>query len=325
MDSKVNGQLQEDWGWWVAFDLFLGGLGGGAYTIAAINRFVGESLALSTSVGLWIGPPALLLASACLMADLGAPRRAALAGVKPGSSWISRGFWIITGFMILSVLHLFLHAFTDVAQTAGGSRALSVISVAGIVFAMLTMAYTGALLGASKGIPFWRSGAVPVVFVISGLVTGILAVMLGTVLVGEGTVIVAQVQTLAIEAVGLMVLEVLAMTFFLHAAFKLPDSRESAERVLNQRSFVIGYLIFGLGAPLALMLVVDLSSFPPGAASVSGLAALGAVLGLSGRLILRKSVLSCGGLPTLNIGGFAFRRVARPKEPKPSIGLLPPT
>ena len=43
-----------------------------------------------------------------------------------------------------------------------------------------------------------------------------------------------------------------------------------------------------------------------------------------GGLILRQAVLVCGALPTLNIAGFEFRRVARPKDPKAGIGLLPP-
>jgi formate-dependent nitrite reductase membrane component NrfD len=42
MDPKVNGQLQEDWNWLVAIYLFLGGVGAGAYTIAAVNSFIGS-------------------------------------------------------------------------------------------------------------------------------------------------------------------------------------------------------------------------------------------------------------------------------------------
>ncbi|MHC4920844.1 MAG: hypothetical protein ACYTKC_14805 [Planctomycetota bacterium] len=48
------------------------------------------------------------------------------------------------------------------------------------------------------------------------------------------------------------------------------------------------------------------------------------MLGLIGGLILRQSVLVVGVMPTLNIAGFEFRRIARPKEPKPDIGLMPP-
>jgi formate-dependent nitrite reductase membrane component NrfD len=163
MDPKVNGQLQEDWNWLVAIYLFLGGVGAGAYTIAAINSFIGEGAELSTAVGLWIGFPALLIGSLCLVADLGSPTRAVLAGMKPKTSWIARGFWIISAFMILAFGHLVLYLTDGPAQ--------GVVAVAGIVFAVGTMAYTGILLGASKGIPFWRSGVVPVVFVVSALVT----------------------------------------------------------------------------------------------------------------------------------------------------------
>ncbi len=54
MDPKVNGQLQHEWGWLIAIYLFLGGVGSGAYTIAAINGFLAKSPE-SVSVGLWIG------------------------------------------------------------------------------------------------------------------------------------------------------------------------------------------------------------------------------------------------------------------------------
>jgi hypothetical protein len=53
-------------------------------------------------------------------------------------------------------------------------------------------------------------------------------------------------------------------------------------------------------------------------------ATVGAALGLLGGLILRWGVLRFGALPTLNVGGFEFRRVARPKDPKAPIGMLPP-
>jgi formate-dependent nitrite reductase membrane component NrfD len=316
MDPKVNGQLQEDWNWLVAIYLFLGGVGAGAYTIAAVNSFIGERAELSTSVGLWIGFPALLIGSACLVADLGSPTRAILAGMKPKTSWIARGTWIITAFMILAFAHLVLYLVDGPAQ--------GVVAVAGIVFAVATMAYTGILLGASKGIPFWRSGVVPVVFVVSALVRGHFTIMLGVALFTDGVAMMSSLRTMALEAAGLVVLEVLAILFFLQAAFKLPDPRESAERILRRRSFVLGYFVLGLAAPLTLMLVLYVSMEQAGAGNTVAVTAIGAVLGLVGGLILRQAVLVCGALPTLNIGGFEFRRIARPKEPKAEMGLLPP-
>jgi formate-dependent nitrite reductase membrane component NrfD len=324
MDPRVNGQLQKEWGWLIAIYLFLGGVGAGAYTIAAINAFVGESAGTATAAGLWIGFPALLIGSLCLLADLGTPKRAVLAGMRPGSSWIARGFWIISLFMVLALLHAVLHLFTDVGSTAGGGRAISVIAVAGIVFAVLTMAYTGILLGVSKGIPFWRSGVVPVVFVISALVTGHFTIMIGMAIFADGAAVLSPLRVMAAEAAALVVLELLAILFFLQAAYKEPDARESAERILRNRMFVVGYFVLGLGAPLVLMLIVFFWMSDAGVIPNLAVATIGAVLGLVGGLILRQAVLVCGALPTLNMGGFEFRRIARPKDPRPGIGMLPP-
>jgi len=323
MNPKMNGQVQTEWGWLIAIYLFLGGVGGGAYTIAAVNSFFGKMLERSTVVGLWISFPALIIGSLCLLADLGAPSRAILAGMKPRTSWIARGFWIISIFMALAFAHTMLLLFTDVPSGPGGQALLKLIAAAGIVFAVGTMAYTGILLGASKGITFWRSGAVPVVFVVSALVTGHFAIMIGMTLFDVDPTILAALRVMALEAIVLVVFEILAIAFFLQAAWKQPDPRESAERLLRNRMFLVGYVVLGLVAPLVLMLLL----YRGLEASIQALLAVtgaGAVLGLIGGLILRRVVLLFGALPTLNLGGFEFRRVARPKDPRPGIGLLPP-
>jgi formate-dependent nitrite reductase membrane component NrfD len=316
MDPKVNGQLQKEWSWLIAAYLFLGGVAGGAYTLGAINSFLGEGLKLSTTVGLWIAFPALMVGTIFLLADLGMPTRAVLAGMKPGTSWIARGTWIISIFMAISFIHLVLSQLAGV--DGGATKALAVL---GIIFAIGTMSYTGILLGASKGIPFWRSGVVPVVFVVSAMVTGHFAIMLGVTIFGTASETAEALRTMSLEAVILVVLEVLAILFFLQAAFRLPDSKESAERILRKRVFVVGYFIGGLALPLLLMLV----AFRSGAEGMAGIVALGAVLGLMGGLILRQAVLVCGALPTLNMAGFQFRRIHRPKTRKPGIGLMPPS
>jgi formate-dependent nitrite reductase membrane component NrfD len=319
MDPKVNGQLQHEWGWLIAAYLFLGGVGAGAYTVAAINGFMGEGMALSTTVGLWIGFPAVLIGTLFLLADLGTPSRAVLAAMKPRTSWIARGTLIISIFMVLAFLHLVLYQYTTV-----GAAVINVIAVAGIVFAVGTMAYTGILLGASKGIPFWRTGAVPVVFVISALVTGHFTIMIGVAQIARGAD-VAAMRVMSLEAAVLVVLEVLAIVFFLQAAYRQPDSRESAERIMRRKLFVIGYFVLGLAVPLVLMLVAFWNLPQMGGAGGVAVVSLGALLGLIGGLALRQAVLVCGALPTLNMAGFEFRRIARPKERKPGIGMLPPS
>ncbi len=319
MDPKVNGQIQTEWRWLIAIYLFLGGVGGGAYTIAAINSFLGKVLEPSTIVGLWISFPALIIGSLCLLADLGQPTKAVLAGMKPGTSWIARGFWIISIFMIVAMAHTWLALFGD-----AGAGLLKVIAVVGIILAVSTMAYTGILLGVSKGITFWRSGAVPVLFVISATVTGHFAIMIGLALFSGNAGNVEALRPMAAEAAALVVFEVLAIVFFLHSAWKHPDPRESVERVLSNTTFILGYVVGGLVAPLVLMLVLYRWMGAASESSILFVAVLGAMLGLIGGLILRWGVLRFGALPTLNVSGFEFRRVAKPKEPKAGIGLLPP-
>jgi formate-dependent nitrite reductase membrane component NrfD len=227
--------------------------------------------------------------------------------------------------MVLSLVHLVLYVFTGIGETDGGGTILSLVAVAGIVFAVGTMAYTGILLGASKGIPFWRSGAVPVVFVISAVVTGHFTIALGMVLWGQGAVAADSFRMMAAEAAALVVIEVLAIFFFLYEAYKLPDPRESAQRILKNRMFVVGYFALGLGLPLVLMLLLALGMADADTSTILGVVAVGSVLGLVGGLILRQAVLVSGALPTLNIAGFEFRRISRPKDAKPGIGLLPPS
>lgn len=321
MDPKVNGQLQKEWGGLLALYLFLGGVGGGAYTIAALNSFLGKSMELSTTVGLWIGFPALLIGSMILIIDLGNPGKFFLAGMKPRTSWIARGFWIISIFMVFSFLHLVLHQFTQMDKTSNG---MNILAVLGIIFAVGTVAYTGLLLGASKGIPFWRTGIVPAVFVISGVVTGHFAIMMGMVMFSEGPATAAQLGTMATEGIAIVVIEVLAIIFFLQAAYKYPDARESAERILHKGIFVVGYFIFGLGVPLILLLVLYFFIPKTGINAILGISFIGALLGLIGGLFLRQAVLVCGALPTLNVGGFSFRRIAKLKDIKPEMGLMPP-
>jgi formate-dependent nitrite reductase membrane component NrfD len=324
MDPKVNGQIQTHWRWLVAIYLFLGGVGGGAYTIAAVNSFLGKMLEPATVVGLWISFPALIIGSLALLADLGSPSRAVRAGMKPGTSWIARGFWIISIFMVLALAHTVLLLFTDTAASASGQSLLKAIAAAGIVFAVLTIAYTGILLGTSKGITFWRSGAIPVVFVVSALFTGHFAIMIGLALFNQGAAAEGALRIMGGEAAALVVVEVLAIAFFLHAAWKQPDPRESTERLLRNRMFVVGYFLGGLVLPLVLMLLIFRGMQNADVSAIVSVAAVGSVLGLIGGLILRQGVLMFGALPTLNVGGFEFRRVAKPKEPKPGIGLLPP-
>jgi len=134
----------------------------------------------------------------------------------------------------------------------------------------------------------------------------------------------SQLSVMASEATVVVVIELLAILFFLQASYKLPDARESVERIMPKTIFVVGYFILGLGLPLLLMLSLRYFMCEAGLGAVLAVAFIGALFGLIGGFLLRLAILTCGALPTLNMGGFQFRRIARPKDLKPGIGLMPP-
>ena len=81
--------------------------------------------------------------------------------------------------------------------------------------------------------------------------------------------------------------------FSLQAAFGKPDLRESAERILRKRSFVIGHFLLGLAVPLVLMVMAYRSASEAGdradAAGVKSRAAsLAPGSGLKGITRVRK-------------------------------------
>jgi formate-dependent nitrite reductase membrane component NrfD len=142
--------------------------------------------------------------------------------------------------------------------------------------------------------------------------------MLLMVLVGGGEELTHALRVMSVEGIVLVLIEILAIALYLYSAFQIADMRESTERILANRAFVIGYFILGLAVPLGIMWLVGYRG-----GSVA-LATLGAVLGLLGGAILRWAVLTAGTMPSWHVAGFEFRRIARPKEPKPAMGLMPP-
>jgi formate-dependent nitrite reductase membrane component NrfD len=155
------------------------------------------------------------------------------------------------------------------------------------------------------------------------VVTGHFTVMIGMAFVGATAPTVAELDAMALEAAVLVCFEVLAISFLLQAAHRIAEARESAQRVMRRVVFLLGYFVLGLAAPLVIMVFLFASEGLSNDLFIA-LSTVGAVLGLAGGLILRHSLLVVGTLPTWNIAGFEFRRIARPKEPKPEIGLLPP-
>lgn len=313
---KLDGQVQSEWRWLIAAYLFLAGVGGGAYLTGFIaDYFGGSDWILVSKIGVFLGLPCVLIGTLFLLMDLGNPKHVFRVWMKPQTSWIARGTIIIVIFMIFAAIHTawWIWPFAGPLEVHESARHL--IGIFGSIFAFLTVIYTGLLLGYSQPITLWRTALLPVLFFVSAVSTGIMAIML----IGQGTgVEVTQLATLANYDAVILVLEIFVLVVFLYNAYRTLESRPSAKRILTGAVapfFWFGVVACGLVIPLILELL--------GGHGVP--AVLAALLGLFGGLFLRYTILAGGIFITMIASGFEFARIHRPKDPMPAMGKLPPS
>jgi polysulfide reductase chain C len=311
--EKLEGQVQIQWRWVIAVYLFLAGVGGGAFLTGVLADLRGGAdWMLVSKIGVFLGMPCVLIGCLFLLIDLGKPINAWRVWMKPGTSWMARGTIIIVLFMIFAAIQtaFWIWPFPGSIENAHGP-----IAILGAIFAFLTVIYTGLLLGYSQPIALWRTALLPVLFFVSAMSTGIMAIVLiGQYLeVGEG-----KLAFLAhIDAV-ILFFEMFVLVMFLYNAYRTIESRFSAKRILAGTVapiFWLGVVACGLLIPFFLELL--------GSGAVA--AGLAAVLGLLGGLCLRYAVLAGGSLDPITAAGFEFTRVNRPKEPMPAMGKVPPS
>ncbi len=296
-----NLRPQSKWRWLIAGYLFLAGLGGGAYVTGVVAGFLGEDWAALSKIGICLGFPCVAVGCVFLLLDLGSPAHFWRAGMRPQTSWIARGTIVITIFMVVSLIHIVFGVwpFTTLAQ-AGAARGL--VSIIGVAFAFGTMIYTGILLGAARPIAFWSTAMLPLLFLVSAVSTGIMAVVLLASL--TGTRFAEPVEALVRFDTLLIILEVFVLAFYLQGTHRVPESRASAQLVLVGSLaplFWWGVALLGLAVPLVLDLVGEYALEGGGAVAAAFAASL---CGIIGGLCLREVVLAGGIHAPLKAGCF---------------------
>jgi formate-dependent nitrite reductase membrane component NrfD len=315
-EVKLDGQVQVEWRWLIAAYLFLAGVGGGAYLTGVIADVAGGANWMTVSkIGVSLGLPCVLIGTLFLLADLGKPLNAWRVWMKPGTSWIARGTIIIVIFMIFAAIETAFWVWPLPGPLVDNESARHLIGVLGAVFAFLTVVYTGLLLGYSQPFALWNTALLPVLFFVSAVSTGIMAIML----IGQRLGVEGMQMTLLanIDAV-ILVFEAFVLIVFLYNAYRTIESRFSAERILTGAvapALWLGVAACGLIIPFFLEL--------QGGHGIA--ATLAAILGLFGGLCLRFTVLAGGTLSPIMAAGYQFARVARPKDPMPAMGKLPPS
>lgn len=165
------------WGILLAAYLFVGGMAGGSYIVAALADLLGKGKykVLSKS-GTYVSLVSIIVGLVLLVLDLGRfdvdPLGTLNAYIHFPTSIMSVGTWIITGFTVVSLVTAILWFFR------GSGLVRKLVEIVGLILGCSTAAYTGLLLAFARGRPFWTSPYLPMTFIISGTLTGLVMSLL---------------------------------------------------------------------------------------------------------------------------------------------------
>lgn len=165
---------QDKWshGPYVPMYLFFGGLTAGLFIVAVIADFVAaksERFQILSKVAAYTGVVTLALAGFFITVHLGKPERGMAFTVffTNYNSWMTRGGWIVGSAGPLVVLYAALWYF--------GARPVPrrIVGVIGLPFVVMLAVYTGLLLSGAGFVPLWSKQYLPILFLNSGVTTGL--------------------------------------------------------------------------------------------------------------------------------------------------------
>jgi len=198
---------------------------------------------------------ALAFVLACLggllhLANLGHPGRAWKMMLQFRRSWISRGFFGLSFFLLGGFLYLVPHFVPGVPW--GGDSPIAGLGNVLAILGMLTMiGYMGFVYTASKGIPFWNSPLHPALYIAYALRGGIAGLLLALALRAQP---VPSITDLLLLWSGVTAMVILFFGLEVHGA--LTSGNAAAQRSVHELFagsvavyFYGGTLLLGLAVP----------------------------------------------------------------------------
>ena len=222
---------------WLAF--FFIELGAGTFFISSI---------LGSSLGMVLGwLICAVLGGGLHLLYLGHPLRSWRILISEGwkTSWISRGLYFVSLFLVLGAAHVIL---TEFAVPVLG------LLIAADMFAFLTVIYGGFAMNCVQGIQLWNSGLLPVLFGVAGLWGGAGLTML-TVLASEATAGVLIEGMLRIFLVSYILL---VFIYLLSTTYRGVTGKFSVREIVLRKWAPLFWIVVvapGMALPLAVAMV----------------------------------------------------------------------
>jgi formate-dependent nitrite reductase membrane component NrfD len=244
-------------------------------------------------IGLLFGPFLVLMGSFFLLADI-TIRTRIFRLFSNLTSWTSRGSWILTLFIISGLAYalIFFRPFQWLPWGNMSTLSMVIGSIAAL-FSILVLIYPGFLLGMTNAIPFWNTPLLTLLFLLSGLCSGVASLMLVTPLFEE-TLEYGRVHFIHIlggAAAILVFLEIIALYAYLEVAAHGSVASKESIRLLKASQFNLKMFIIGLLLPFALLLC---GIFIKETLLLSRLSIAAAILLLAGGFYLRYAIIHAG-------------------------------
>lgn len=299
---------QNVWRWKIALYMFGEGLASSCYIMGMIFDIMGFVFLAKTAI--LVSIPLLIISTLFLIWDLGLPKR--LISNQPFGnlfsnwrrSWISRGSITVSLFIVLGFINIIFWIWPfSVLETAPGLRLC--LEAACSILAIITILYTGILIGVMVGRPLWNTPLIPVLFMVSSFLTGIGIILLGLPLL-KGFITYGVMKGLYLSAVILIMSQIVILCFYLGITYR--SSPEKVEILIKGRLkelFWVGIIIIGLTIPLFINLL-NISMHETVWKWPLLLSSIGGIFILMGGLFLRGLILFSGTRSAVIIGGVPF-------------------
>jgi len=289
------------WGWDIAAFLWLAGMSGMAAAIYAAlvhGGLMSDARRKAYSWALFVGIAAALV---LVVSDLSRPynlMNAMLLSLEQGTFGIGRS-WMAIGIVLLAIMALMSLALL-VSSYAGGilsplrGRAYSYAMLA--VGILVTM-YSGFLLAAAPGQPFWNTPLLPLLWLASGTTAamGLSEIMLYR--TGEDRELSTRISLYGAFAELVELLTLSAYMYMSYAAMGVGAHIAAEQMLFGPLSYItwIGVVALGIVGPM-------ISEFVFAKYRYSGYALLAvAVLVIAGALLLRYTVLASSAFEPIGL------------------------
>jgi Ni/Fe-hydrogenase subunit HybB-like protein len=338
-------EVELQWSILIVLYPFITGLVAGAFILASLERvFNVEAVKPTYRLALLTALSFMLVAPLPLQLHLGHPERSLEMYLTPHttSAMAMFGFVYLWYLMAVLVLEIWLDYRKDIVLAARATtgwthklyramalwsdniseRSLEIddkvgrfITIVGIPSAFLLHGYVGFIFGSIKANPWWSTPLMPIVFLFSAIVSGIVLVMLMYMVVSwvrRTEIDMNCLDTIARYFMYAFIIDFsLEMLDLIHRIYEADESFKSLNFMVHTKLYfsqVILQIIMGTVVPILLLALVQLVNMS--AAARKGLYVLSGVLAMVGIFAMRWNVVIGGQLFSKSLLGYTTYKMA---------------